>query len=309
MVNDKNSKLELIVAGREKDLGGFSVRRILPYLSHRMVGPFIFFDHMGPATTKPGKGMTVRPHPHINLATVTYLFSGAIQHKDSLGSDTMIEPGAINWMTAGKGIVHSERTPPHLVNEEVHMNGIQLWVALPTEFEEIDPSFSHHPRDSLPSFNVGDVKMKILLGTAFGQKSPVPVHSDMFYIEVHLKKGQRFTLPSEGREIAVYNVDGKISVDGSEIDAYSMAIAKENVDLEIVGIEDTRVMLLGGKPLGKRYIYWNFVSSSEGRLEEAKADWKTGPRKESQRFRLIPNDDKEFIPLPEEKGNPKGTPL
>lgn len=305
---EKDSRLERIIKARERDLGGFSVRRVLPYLSHRMVGPFIFFDHMGPATLKPQAGMTVRPHPHINLATVTYLFEGEIRHQDSLGSDQLIQAGAINWMTAGRGIVHSERTPEALMNQEHTMNGIQLWVALPEEFEEIEASFSHHPKETLPSFKQSGIEMKLLLGKAFGHTSPVPVHSDMFYVEAELKKGQSFELPADGRETAVYTVEGLVQVEEAELNRYEMAIGKSQADLRIKALADSRIMLLGGKALGKRYIYWNFVSSSEARIEEAKAEWAKGPGTEGGRFRLIPKDHKEFIPLPlEPSKNPKGT--
>ncbi len=305
---EQSSNLELVIRGRDKDLGGFSVHRVLPYMSHRMVGPFIFFDHMGPAVLKPHEGMSVRPHPHINLATVTYLFEGTIRHQDSLGSDQLIEPGAINWMTAGRGIVHSERTPDHLADQSLRMNGIQLWVALPEEFEEIAPSFSHHPKASLPLFKHNGIEMKLLLGKAFGHKSPVPVHSEMFYIEVKMKKGESFELPAEYEESAVYAVDGKVRVEEEILEPYSMAIAKKNAGLSIHALDDSRIMLLGGKPLGKRFIFWNFVSSSEARIEEAKEEWRKGPQAEHRRFQLIPGDNKEFIPLPEEPArNPKGT--
>jgi len=308
-MNDTN-KLDLVIKGRERDLGGFSVRRVLPYLSHRMVGPFIFFDHMGPAEMKPGNGINVRPHPHINLATVTYLFEGVIRHQDSLGSDQLIEPGAINWMTAGRGIVHSERTPEALKGSPTRMHGIQLWVAVPEAVEEGEPSFSHHPKETLPSFEVEGVALKLLLGTAFGFESPVPIHSDMCYLEVKMKQGQCLIFPSTGREIAIYAVDGLADVDGTTLEPYSMAIGASDPAL-ILTIEaktDCKLMLLGGAPLGKRYIYWNFVSSAESRIEEAKVDWSRGPRAASPRFPLIPNDKDECIPLPDEpERNPKGT--
>ncbi|MBC7660838.1 MAG: pirin family protein [Chitinophagaceae bacterium] len=291
-----------VISGRERDLGSFSVHRVLPYMMHRMVGPFIFFDHMGPAVLPAGQRMTVRPHPHINLATVTYLFEGVIRHQDSLGSDQLIEPGAINWMMAGRGIVHSERTPESLRGQSVAMNGIQLWVALPEEFEESEPTFVHHPKHTLPSFEKDGVPVRLLLGKAFGHESPVKVHSDMFYADISLKAGQKFVLPSEGREIAVYIVEGSVTVEGMVFDPYSMAIAKPGCDLTVAACqENARIMVLGGQTLGKRHIFWNFVSSSKERIEEAKALWSDGPRATSRRFSPIPGDDKEFIPLPHEE--------
>lgn len=288
----------LLIPPRVKDLGGFTVRRILPYATHRMVGPFIFFDHMGPAHFTSGHGIDVRPHPHINLATVTYLFQGAIHHRDSLGSDQLIEPGAINWMIAGRGIVHSERTPTSALENGQDLHGIQLWVALPEELEEIEPSFSHHPKSTLPEFEIEGVATKLLLGKLFGLQSPVPVHSDMFYAEAHLKAGQSLQLVRDGREAAAYVVEGAAQINGELIAPATMAIAPESVNLEITAREKTRVLLLGGKPLGKRFIEWNFVSSSQARIEEAKRAWANGPQKTDSRFKPIPEDDQEFIPLP-----------
>lgn len=302
------NKTQLVIAPRTRDLGGFSVRRILPYATHRMVGPFIFFDHIGPAVFPPGEGLDVRPHPHINLATVTYLFSGEIHHRDSLGSDQLIQPGAINWMTAGKGIVHSERTPDDLRRLGTSMNGIQCWVALPEEYEEIDPSFKHYPANALPEFKIDDVQFKLLLGTAFKFTSPVSVHSDLFYLDAKFKKGARLTLPVDGREAAVYVVEGLLHVDGQELRQLSMAVSQTNADIHIEALEDSHVMFIGGKSVGPRFIYWNFVSSSEQRIEKAKADWRRGPGAAGSPFQTIPGDDKEFIPLPlEPDKNPKGT--
>ncbi len=289
----------MIITARKRDLGGFSVRRILPYASHRMVGPFIFFDHMGPAVFSPGSGMDVRPHPHINLATVTYLFKGRIQHKDSLGSDQSIEPGAINWMTAGRGIVHSERTSDHDRKTGAEMDGIQLWVALPKEFEEIEPTFSHHPKSTLPEFKFEGSDVKLLLGEAFGHKSPVPVHSDLFYAELKIPKNTEINLATNGRDAAVYMVSGEIFIDEKKVSVNEMAIGKSKQDLRVIATKDTHLMFLGGSPVGERYIFWNFVSSSQERLEEAKRLWSQGPSKDNPRFHLIPGDDQEFIPLPD----------
>ncbi len=306
-----SSKIELVVKTRERDLGGFTVRRLLPYATHRMVGPFIFFDHMGPATLTPGQGMDVRPHPHIGLATVTYLFEGVIFHRDSLGSAQAIRPGAINWMTAGKGIVHSERTPQPERDQGGLVHGIQLWVALPEDHEETEPSFTHYPASSLPELKVDQVTVKLLVGRLFGYTSPVKTHSDLFYAEVKLKKGQRITLPAEGRESAAYLVSGQFLVEDENLSAAGLVIAKNGQDLEFEAVIDSHVMFLGGSPVGERLIWWNLVASTESKLETARANWRSGPTASNPLFKPIPGDDLEFIPLPEEPGvkNPKGTPL
>lgn len=293
-------ELELVIAGRDRDLGGFHVRRVLPFGPHRMVGPFIFFDHMGPTVLGPGEGMDVRPHPHVNLATVTYLFEGKIRHRDSLGSDCLIEPGAVNWMTAGRGIVHSERSPADVRAKGGALNGIQCWVALPAEHEETVPSFAHHPASTLPEFKEGDVELKLLLGEAYGRRSPVAVLSDLFYLQAKCPKGARLTLKSQGRECAVYVASGGALVDGQKIEPFSMAVGKGDSDLDIEALEESCLMLLGGTPVGERFIFWNFVSSSKERLEEAKAQWARGPGALGSRFGTIPGDDKDFIPLPVE---------
>lgn len=301
-----SSKIQMIISSREKDLGGFTVRRILPYASHRMVGPFIFFDHMGPATFAPGEGMDVRPHPHINLATVTYLFEGKITHRDTLDSLQNIEPGAVNLMIAGRGIVHSERTPDIERKMGSKLNGIQVWIALPERDEEIEPSFSHYPKESLPEFNFLDGRVKLLLGSAFGYTSPAQVHSNLFYAEVAVDAGGRFALPAGERESAIYVIEGKVCADDREVNSTEMAIIASGEDLQIQVIEDTRFMILGGEPLGERFIYWNFVSSSNQRIEEAKSLWSLGPSAENPRFQPVPSDNDEFIPLPDDP-RPKGT--
>lgn len=300
----------MLITSREKDLGGFSVRRILPYATHRMVGPFIFFDHIGPAEFSPGKGMEVRPHPHIHLATVTYLFSGKIRHRDSLGSDQLIEPGAINWMTAGQGIVHSERTPEDLKKTGGSLHGIQCWVALPQEHEKTSPSFKHHPSTSLPEFSVEGVDCKLLLGKAFGYTSPVEIHSDLFYVDVKMELNQTLNWRNDSREVAVYVVDGKATVNGEEAVICTMVVLKTGEDFTINAKENTRLLLLGGSSVGPRHIYWNFVASLPADIEAAKEDWRKGPG-HSSRFPQIPGDDQDFIPLPPDtvRTNPKGTPL
>jgi redox-sensitive bicupin YhaK (pirin superfamily) len=307
----KNHQPELVIASRERDLGGFSVRRVLPEATHHMVGPFIFFDHMGPSHFESGHGIDVRPHPHIGLATVTYLFEGKIRHRDSLGSNQLIEPGDINWMTAGRGIVHSERTPDDVRKSDSNSNGIQCWVALPNEFEESEPSFKHHASNTLPEFSEGDVKLKLLLGESFGRKSPVTIHSDLFYLEARFEKGQRLEIPADGRESAAYVVDGEIQVSEQIVASGSMAVANNGDGLSIFATRSSKVMILGGKPVGPRYIFWNFVASSKEKMEAAKKDWAPGPRVGS-RFLPIPGDDQEFIPLPKDIGmtrNTPGTPL
>jgi len=291
-------KVELIISARPRDIGGFFVRRILPYATHQMVGPFTFFDHFGPVEFLPGEGIEVRPHPHLNLATVTYLFEGKIRHRDSLGSDQLIEPGAINWMIAGKGIVHSERTPEDLRKSRRRLHGIQLWIALPEESENIAPSFTHHPANTLPEFEVDGVRLRLLAGTAFGHSSPVPAKSDFFYLEADFSPGAELVLPANGgHEAAVYVIEGHARVDDKDVQENFMAIARAGESLHISAREKTRLMLLGGKPVGKRHIYWNFVSSSEENIEKAKADWALGPG-HSARFPKVPGDDQEFIPLP-----------
>lgn len=287
------------IDARERDLGGFMVRRVLPFATHRMVGPFIFFDQMGPVDFAPGKGMDVRPHPHINLATVTYLFEGKIQHRDSLGSNQMIEPGAINWMTTGRGMVHSERTPADLRSTGGRLHGIQCWVALPEEHEEATPTFAHHAKETLPKIQRAGLEFNLLLGEWEGVRSPVAVHSDMFYLETHIPKGREILIPTDNREGAIYVVKGAIKVNGQPIAEHSMGVAEKTEDLQVFADEDSHLMILGGKALGARNIFWNFVSSSAERLEKAKADWARGPGAEGSPFGLIPGDDKEFIPLPQ----------
>jgi redox-sensitive bicupin YhaK (pirin superfamily) len=296
----------LVIPSQEKDLGGFSVRRVLPSLKRRMVGPFLFFDHMGPADFPPGQGIDVRPHPHIHLATVTYLFEGKIHHRDSLGSDQLIEPGAINWMTAGRGIVHSERTPAYLRKEGYRLNGIQCWIALPDGSEDLPPSFTHYPADALPEFAEADACLKLLAGSLFGRTSPVRVHSDLFYADVALPADGRLTLPCDGREGAAYLVSGRLQAGEITLESHSMVLGQVGEDLPLRALEPCRFVLLGGSPLGKRHMYWNFVSSAQANIEQAKAEWAQGPGN-TERFPLIPGDDLEFIPLPEEEPNPPGT--
>lgn len=306
----EESPLEMLIASRERDLGGFSVRRILPYMTHRLVGPFVFFDHMGPAEFPPHVGMDVRPHPHIHLATVTYLFEGAIRHHDSLGSDQVIEPGAINLMTAGHGIVHSERTPDDLRASGGRMNGIQCWIALPTELEDCEPSFTHHPSKTLPEFQIGRASYKLLMGSAFAHTSPVPLKSDLFYVEAKVPKGESLTIGEPSREAAVYCVKGRLreSTCATEFGDQTMAVLKNGAHATFEALEDSHLMILGGAFLGPRFLYWNFVSSSQENIEAAKAEWAKGPGAPGSRFPKVAGDESEFIPLPTEPA-PRGTPL
>ncbi|RZA09924.1 MAG: pirin family protein [Proteobacteria bacterium] len=269
-----------------------------------MVGPFIFFDHMGPAVFAPGQGLDVRPHPHINLATVTYLFSGSIFHRDHLGSAQLIEPGAINWMTAGSGIVHSERSAPEVRKSGGPLHGIQLWVALPKEHEEIAPSFTHHPAASIPDFEENGSRVRLLVGEAFGRLSPERGHSDLIYLEARIPGGRTLKIPSGKRDLAAYIVGGAALVNGAHIQATSMAIGHPGGDLEITAAEDSHIMVFGGSPFPEqRLIWWNFVARTRERIEEAQTQWREG------RFPKIPGDEAEFIPLPDDPlpANPKGT--
>jgi redox-sensitive bicupin YhaK (pirin superfamily) len=282
-----------LISGRSRDLGGFSVRRALPSTQRRLVGPFIFWDHMGPARFAPGHGIDVRPHPHINLATVTYLFEGEIVHKDSLGSDVAIRPGDVNWMTAGRGIVHSERTGPGLRKTGGAIHGIQSWVALPTELEETEPAFQHVGGELLPELNQKGARLRVIAGTAFGVTAPVKVMSPTFYVEARLDVGAELVLPEEYAERAAYVVQGSVECGGQAVEVATMAVAEGGMHATVRALQPSRVMLLGGAPVGKRHIWWNFVSSSEERIERAKREWKEGA------FPRVPGDDVEFIPLPE----------
>ncbi|HTV24344.1 MAG TPA: pirin family protein, partial [Polyangiaceae bacterium] len=266
--------IELIVEPRQRDLGGFAVRRVLPTTRRRMLGPFVFFDHMGPAVFPPGEGMDVRPHPHINLATVTYLFEGEIDHRDSLGSHQAIQPGAINWMTAGRGIVHSERTPMAVRQSGQRLHGIQLWVALPAAHEETAPAFFHHPAASIPSVNSPGVQLRVLAGSAYGKVSPVQVFSPLFYVDARIEAGAELELPNDLPERAAYVATGSVHVGQEQITEPKLLVFRAGQRAVLRATSDARVLLLGGEPLeGPRHIFWNFVSSSPERIERAKRDW------------------------------------
>ena len=284
--------IELIIRPGKKDLGGFSVRRALPFPTRRMVGPWIFFDHAGPATFAPGDGIDVRPHPHINLATVTYMFEGSFQHKDSLGNDVEIIPGDINLMVAGKGIVHSERTPAAQRANGSVLHALQLWLALPEADEEIEPAFYHYDEWDIPTTVVNDVAVRVMMGSAYGLVSPVKTFAETLYFEAHLKAGQQITLP-ETEDRAIYVAAGGITINGTAVKEFSMAVLHSGAKITIQATAETRIALIGGEKMPPRHIHWNFVSSRKDRIEQAKADWKAG------KFPKVPGDEEEFIPLPE----------
>lgn len=283
--------VELILKPREKDLGGFSVRRLLPTARRKMVEPWIFFDHMGPARFAAGQGITVRPHPHIGIATVTYLFEGEILHRDSLGSLQAIRPGDINLMVAGRGIVHSERERPEITATEHTLHGLQLWLALPEAFEETDPSFHHYPGDTIPALSVDGVAVRVMMGSAYGVTSPVRQFSETLYLEAHLHAGQTLALP-EARERAVYVASGALKAQDTAMPARSMTVFADRPGIVVRATEAARIAVIGGAPVGEREIEWNFVSSRAARIEQAKRDWVDG------RFPKVPGDEVEFIPLP-----------
>lgn len=285
----------LQLSGHEKDLGGgFVVRRILPAAARRAVGPFIFFDHFGPVTETPGRAHDVRPHPHIGLATVTYLFDGAQMHRDSVGSVQRIEPGDINWMTAGRGIVHSERKPEDLLDTNYDIHGLQLWVALPQAHEEDPPSFVHTPASALPDLRVGDARVRVLVGTAWGQTSPVRAFGATLYLDIRLSPGAGLDVPALAAERGFYAVDQDLFVDGASLPARHMAVAEPDTVVRLqAGELGARVVVVGGDPLdAPRHLWWNFVSSRKERLAQAASDW------QAQRMGRIAGET-EFIPLPD----------
>jgi redox-sensitive bicupin YhaK (pirin superfamily) len=289
--------IEMVIPQRRRSLGGFEVGRVLPAAGRRMIGPFVFFDHMGPLDMAAGvsREVDVRPHPHIGLSTVTYLFSGEIMHRDSVGSEQAIRPGEVNWMVAGRGITHSERFE-RARREGDHLHGIQAWVALPKADEETEPSFSHHAGDDLPGWREGGVRGRLVAGDAFGLSARVRTHSPLFYAHLDMDAGATAALPLQP-ERALYVAAGAVDVEGQRCAAGEMAIIGPGRD-RLSALEPSIVMLLGGEPLGERFLYWNFVSSSTQRLEQAKADWLAG------RMKLPDLDHDEFIPLPKEETAP-----
>ena len=284
--------LETIVVPRPRDIGGFEVRRLLPSPVRRNIGPFVFFDQMGPAELAAGFGMDVRPHPHIGLATVTYLFEGTIVHRDSLGSVQAIEPGAVNWMTAGCGIVHSERSDNELRKGREKLYGIQIWVALPKQYEETDPDFTHYPADLLPKIDGEGKIVRIIAGSLFGKTSPVQTFSQLFYADAAVERGASLVLSEDYEERAIYLLEGDIEIHGQKFEPGRLLVFSSGDEITIKGISAARFVLFGGELLDSpRHVWWNFVSSSRTRIEQAKSDWKSG------RFAPVPGDS-EFIPLP-----------
>jgi hypothetical protein len=284
-----------VIVPRTVDLGdGFSVRRALPSARSRMVGPFIFFDHFGPAEFRAGNGLDVRPHPHIGLATVTYLFDGEIMHRDSLGTAAAIKPGEVNWMTAGRGIVHSERTGTELRTTGSPIHGLQMWVALPQAKEEIEPGFAHHVIDEFPMVRDDGLFARVVVGSLYGVKSPVPTVHETMFANVLLRTGAKVPLDTDHEERAVYVIDGTIDIAGDKFEPGRLLVFKPGDKITITAASDTHFVILGGAPMdGPRHIWWNFVSSRKERIEQAKAEWTAG------HFGKVPGDEIEFIPLPE----------
>jgi hypothetical protein len=291
--------IELVIPSRRHSLGAFEVGRVLPYAPHRAVGPFVFFDHMGPVDFPAGltRDADVRPHPHIGLSTVTYLFEGEITHRDSLATEAVIRPGEVNWMTAGRGITHSERFDT-LRRTGGAVHGIQAWVALPAEMEETDPAFAHHAGDDLPTYEGGGLWARLVAGEAFGAKAAVKTHSPMFYVHWRLDAGAKAQLPAEYPERATFVTDGTVEIDGRSFAAGEMIVFEAGEPVLFEAVSDAVVMLLGGESLGPRFIEWNFVSSSKDRIDQAKADWRAG------RMKLPDLDHDEFIPLPPDPAPP-----
>jgi redox-sensitive bicupin YhaK (pirin superfamily) len=297
--------LDLVIEARKASIGpGMDVRRILPFRLRRMVGPFIFMDHAGPVQVRPqaASSMDVLPHPHIGLSTVSYLFGGKVTHRDSLGVEQVIQPGEVNWMTAGRGIAHSERFEDPAVLAGSTLEMLQTWVALPEKDEESIPSFDNYKPEVLPVFTDPGVWMRLIAGNAFGLRNNVKTHSPLFYLHVVLEKDAKFGLPPEHSERAIYITKGSIEVSGRIYHEGQMLVFNQGVDPVLFAKEATTLMMLGGEPLGERFIWWNFVSSRKERIEQAKSDWKAG------RILLPPNDNLEFVPLPEDHSRPASSP-
>jgi redox-sensitive bicupin YhaK (pirin superfamily) len=296
--------LELVIEARKASIApGMEVRRILPFRLKRMVGPFIFMDHAGPVIAEPSTlpSMDVLPHPHIGLSTVSYLFGGQVTHRDSLGVEQVIKPGEVNWMTAGRGIAHSERFEDPLVLAGGTLEMIQTWVALPEKDEEAAPAFNNYKQEQLPVFTDKGVWMRLIAGSVFGVKNEVRTHSPLFYVHVNVEQHANFTLPTGYSERGVYVAKGSVEVSGITYLPGQMLVFSKGAEPVIHALQTSTLMMMGGEPLGERFIWWNFVSSRKERIDQAKADWKEG------RFILPPNDDKEFVPLPEDKTKPAGT--
>jgi redox-sensitive bicupin YhaK (pirin superfamily) len=286
------ASIDLVVEGRPRDLGGFTVTRVLPIAARRAIGPFVFLDHMGPLELAAGVGFDVRPHPHIGLSTVTYLFDGAVMHRDSIGSVQVIVPGDVNWMTAGRGIVHSERSPDDARARGGRMHGLQIWVALPLDAEESAPSFHHHPASTLPEIVRGAARVRVIAGTAYGATSPAKTHSPLSFVDATLPAGAALDVEDVHAERAVYVIEGAVAIGERTCEPHRLIVLSRGTAV-VRAARDSRIALIGGAPLeGPRHIDWNFVSSSRERIARAKDDWR------ARRFPAIPSDDQEFIPLP-----------
>lgn len=290
--SERSDQINLLVTPKSKDLGGFSVKRVLPASKARSIGPFVFFDEMGPAQFPPGEGINVRPHPHIGLSTVTFLFEGEILHRDSLGYVQPIQPGAVNLMTAGKGIVHSERTSEERLANGQALHGIQVWMALPEDSQEIDPAFVHYPRQELPVITSDGVQTTVIIGAFENHTSPVTVLPQTLYLEQQITSGNTSVLTPVVEQRAIYVVEGKVSIGSCEIESGTMAVLKSGEDVSVLAQEDSRIMVIGGESFSPRHMFWNFVHASPERIEEAKQAWK------NDEFEKVPGDE-EFIPLPE----------
>jgi redox-sensitive bicupin YhaK (pirin superfamily) len=289
-----SDQIELMVIPNAKDIGGFQVHRALPTARRRLVGPFIFFDRMGPAILRAGQALDVRPHPHIGLSTVTYLFDGKIRHRDSLGTEMVIEPGDVNLMTAGRGIVHSERTPQELRGAPMSVSGLQTWLALPDDKEEVDPIFENTAAMRLPEIDAEGVSGRVVIGAFSGLRSPVVTASDTLYADLSLAPGASVKIPADAEERAIYTLEGEVSISGDRFPGERLLVFRPGDEIVVSSEGGAHFMLFGGASLGsKRYIWWNFVSSSKERIEQAKEEWKTG------RFDIVPGDEEEFIPLPD----------
>ncbi|ESY69846.1 MULTISPECIES: pirin family protein [Mesorhizobium] len=289
-----SDQIELMVIPNAKDIGGFEVRRALPTAKRRLVGPFIFFDRMGPAILRAGQALDVRPHPHIGLSTVTYLFDGKIRHRDSLGTEMVIQPGDVNLMTAGRGIVHSERTPEELRGAPMSISGLQTWLALPDDKEEVAPVFENTAVLRLPDIDAEGVSGRVVIGDFQGLRSPVRTDSETLYADLRLAPGASVKIPADAEERAIYTLEGEVAISGDVFPAERLLVFRPGDDIIVSSQTGAHFMLFGGASLGsKRYIWWNFVSSSKERIEQAKQEWKTG------RFDIVPGDEEEFIPLPE----------
>ncbi|RWM24187.1 MAG: pirin family protein [Mesorhizobium sp.] len=289
-----SDQIELMVIPNAKDIGGFQVRRALPTARRRLVGPFIFFDRIGPAILRAGQALDVRPHPHIGLSTVTYLFDGKIRHRDSLGTEMVIQPGDVNLMTAGRGIVHSERTPQELRGAPMSVSGLQTWLALPDDKEEVDPIFANTAAMRLPDIDAEGVSGRVVIGAFSGLRSPVATASDTLYADLSLAPGASVKIPADAEERALYTLEGEVSITGDRFPAERLLVFRPGDEIVVSSEGGAHFMLFGGASLGsKRYIWWNFVSSSKERIEQAKEEWKTG------RFDIVPGDEEEFIPLPD----------